>query len=170
MLERKVMMSIPRNLDKVVKDSIRTLLIDFRKDGKGTFNSESDIKCYLYHLLVEKIFRLSGYVIRTEMPNGKGQRYDMVVLSKDTPLVAIEIKFNPMATKSLKKNGSIYKDIRKLKDISSGHLLILSHRKYDEALKNAYDELMKRKQKGLVITIGHVSQENSEVKYQYLKN
>lgn len=161
-----------KEVNEVVKKSIGRLLRTFKNDNKTTFNSESDIKCYLYHLLMKSRLCRSGYVIGTEMPNGKKRRYDIAILYQKKPVVAIEIKFNPQAGRSLKENGSTYKDIEKIEAVSYGygHLLILSnHERCSEKLIDAYKAVEKKRKKGLDITICHVNPETHKVEYNDVK-
>ncbi|MCK4922868.1 MAG: hypothetical protein KAS71_17565 [Bacteroidales bacterium] len=128
-------------LKKKTRLAIKKLLVFFEKNPKA-FKSESDIKCYLYHLLIKKI----PYKVKTEFDNNRkynellvvsefntnkkykkksgrrvSKKYDLVVLDpkclkeKLRPLIAIEIKFNVM--KSLRKSRKLkgaYKDLNKL--------------------------------------------------------
>jgi len=129
-------------LKKRTRKAIRELLIFFEKYPE-CFKSESDVKCYLYHLLIKKIpYRIKSkfengktyaeFLIVTELNTNKKykkkdsnrkmpKRYDIAVLDPTCiekrlkPLVAIEIKFN--SRQSLKKSRpskGVYKDLNKL--------------------------------------------------------
>lgn len=74
-------------------------LLDFFCRNPKAFHTESDVKCYLYGLLLKTV---DAQHIHTEKTKGKG-RYDIAIeyeggISK----VIIEMKFNPNVSKSLK--------------------------------------------------------------------
>ena len=129
-------------LKKKTHSAIKELL-DFFEDDPTYFESESDVRCYLYHLLLSK--KIPYYLILSERKTNKkyikdsgrhsSQKFDLVVLNPNNandhnPLIAIELKFGIARRLEKSAHTSVYHDLAKLNNrknrVKQAHLIILN--------------------------------------------
>ena len=143
-----------KNLRGKTSEAIQEL-VDFFEKNPEIFKSESDIKCYLFHLLIKKIpnkiktlFDNDKYyyefLVSTEQNTRKkhksknnGLRYpkkfDITILdpkNTEKSLIGIELKFNIHKGLQKTSKNSIYKDLRKVNiaanKLEEGHVILLN--------------------------------------------